>query len=95
MYTLDITDRLIADTLYRKENPEGVTVECLSSDHEVARLLGAKIAQRLFPDRHFGRVLLVEDHPADVTTLVTVEDLGKRAIHTTAGAIRASDRPSR
>jgi hypothetical protein len=62
--------------------PEGISVFVVATVNEdLASLVGPMLAKRLYPDRRFGRVLLVEwlepdaDRPVGGYEVV-VEDLG-------------------
>lgn len=72
----------IMDTILEAmdEAPEGVSLEVLTTDPDIAAEAAPMMARILFPDRAFGRVLHSE--PSANGTEVVVEDLGPRLAHT-------------
>lgn len=62
-------EQLIASVAAAVDNPDAargpevVSVHVLTTDPEIARLLGPGIAARLWPSHRYGRVLHVEADP--------------------------------
>ena len=61
---------------WRRANPEGLTVQVLTSDEVLARAAAPELARRLHPDRRIGPILHSERDGA--TWLMTVQDEGVR-----------------
>lgn len=62
--------------VHRRENPEGITVAVLTDDEHIARALGVKVAEAVFPDRRFGEILSAELDEHGTSWEITVHDLG-------------------
>lgn len=79
MTTIDIHDRVAA-------GPEAVSVMVVGTDDpDVASAVGPLLARRLYPDRHFGRVLHVEHVDGGFEVAVHATGTPLSAVRMTAG----------
>lgn len=68
-----LTQQAAEAGLWRRENPEGLSVMVVTQDPEVARMVAQDLAQALHPDRKIGRVLWVADELTDLTGCFGIE----------------------
>lgn len=72
-----LTDQARVAGAWRRNKPEGLTVEVLTPIKALATQAAPLVAGQLWPDRRIGEVILAEQFVQD-TWLMTVQDLGAR-----------------
>lgn len=80
---IDIQAQLEAEVARRAANPEGIEVEVLTPDPDIAAAVAPLLFERLYPGRVAGRVLHVSTPGGDQSSFyVVVEDRGTRGLTT-------------
>lgn len=81
---IDIHDRLAG--MMPEHTPEAVSVLVVGThDADVAAQVGPLLAKRLYPDRHFGRTLHVDDTPDGFEVAVHAVGTPLSAVTITSG----------